>query len=65
MLKNRYKNPRCAIPATGKMVVDFFEKEHPFTIDLLYILADVLDKKVTKKDFINLGYGNNFTKGEK
>ena len=37
---------------------DFFEKEQPLAIDLLYVIADLLDNKLTKKDFINLNYGN-------
>lgn len=59
MLIDKYKNPISSIPSSGKIVVDFYEKEQPMPSDLLYILADVLDNKVTKKDFINLGYGNN------
>lgn len=58
MLKDKYKNPVTPIPSSGKMVVDFYKKEDPYPSDLLYLLADVLDNKVTKKDFIKLGYGN-------
>ena len=59
MLIDKYKHPISSIPSSGKIVVDFYEKEQPMPSDLLYILADVLDNKVTKKDFINLGYGKN------
>ena len=62
MLIDKYKNPITSIPSSGKMVVDFYEKEKPYPSDLLYLLADVLDNKVTKKDFINLGYGTSTEK---
>ena len=58
MLKNKYKNPNNRMTSAGKLVVNFYEKENPEMVDLLYILADALDNKVTKKDFINFGYGN-------
>ena len=57
MIINRYKNVNYPT-SSGKIVSDFFEKEHPLAIDLLYVIADLLDNKLTKKDFINLNYGN-------
>ena len=63
MIINRYKNTDYPIPS-GKMVADFYEKEQPLPIDLLHIIADLLDNKLTKKDFINLNYGNKKEGGE-
>ena len=57
MIINRYKNNTKNIIFSGRIVADFYEKEEPLTIDLLYIIADLLDNKLTKKDFINLNYG--------
>ena len=57
MIINRYKNVNYPT-SSGKIVSDFFEKEQQLAIDLLYVIADLLDNKLTKKDFINLNYGN-------
>jgi len=73
MIINRYKkksgrelrcqNTKHPIPS-GRMVADFYENEQPLPIDLLHIIADLLDNKLTKKDFINLNYGNKKEGGE-
>ncbi len=56
MIIHRYKNINYPTPC-GKIVSDFYEQEQPLPIDLLYVIADLLDNKLTKKDFINLNYG--------
>ncbi len=57
MIIHRYKNINYQI-SSGKIVADFYEQEQPLPIDLLHVIADLLDNKLTKKDFINLNYGN-------
>ncbi len=57
MIIHRYKNINYPI-SSGKIVADFYEQEQPLPIDLLHVIADLLDNKLTKKDFINLNYGN-------
>ena len=57
MIIHRYKNINYQI-SSGKIVADFYEQEQPLPIDLLHVIADLFDNKLTKKDFINLNYGN-------